>query len=203
MRRFVMVVAALGLIAGPTAQAQAGLSSTIAPAGRSSGSWQAGGDPLDDSGFLGGGISGNWAHETTANGDATFTVHSGTATLIGALHGESTETLYVSPSPHRGALSPSDYSIDDYQPLLSQVPFVSNGGLLFDYGGYDLKILSNGPDSYAYYANSGYNTPVSSSRSESVSPHGISGASMLIVVGIASLMGLGFAWRVCCDAVAV
>ena len=49
-----------------------------------------------------------------------------------------------------------------------QNPLITNGGLLFTSGGYEVNIFSTGPGSYTYYDNSGYNTPVSFSLSAAV-----------------------------------
>ena len=72
-----------------------------------------------------------------------------------------------------------------------QNPLITNGGLLFTSGGYEVNIFSTGPSLYTYYDNSGYNTPVSFSLSEAVSSQSVPEPSTLILVGIASLMGLG------------
>ena len=87
-------------------------------------------------------------------------------------------------------LSPSGYFIYDNQLLPRQDPLITNGGLLFNSSGYEVNIFSNGPSSYTYYDNSGYNTPVSFSLSEAVPE-----PSTLILAGVASLMSLGYAWR--------
>jgi hypothetical protein len=203
MKQFVMVVAMFGLIAVGTPHVQAGLTSNMPSVGGSTASLPPGADPLFDFSFSGGGINGSGTLDATANGDGTFTAFSGTATVTGAPNGESTLTLYANPSAPGEVLSPSGYFIYDSQLLPGQNPLITNGGLLFTSSGYEVNIFSNGPGSYTYYDNSGYNTPVSFSLSEAIPSQSVPEPSTLILGGIACLMGLGFAWRRRCKAVAV
>jgi hypothetical protein len=203
MKQFVMAVAMFGLIAVGTPHVQAGLTSNMPSVGGSTASLPPGADPLFDFSFSGGGINGSGTLDATANGDGTFTAFSGTATVTGAPNGESTLTLYANPSSPGEVLSPSGYFIYDSQLLPGQNPLITNGGLLFTSSGYEVNIFSNGPGSYTYYDNSGYNIPVSFSLSEAISSQSVPEPSTLILAGIACLMGLGFAWRRRCKAVAV
>jgi hypothetical protein len=203
MKQFVMAVAMFGLIAVGTPHVQAGQISNMPSVGGSTASLPPGADPLFDFSFSGGGINGSGTLDATANGDGTFTAFSGTATVTEAPNGESTLTLYANPSSPGEVLSPSGYFIYDSQLLPGQNPLITNGGLLFTSSGYEVNIFSNGPGSYTYYDNSGYNIPVSFSLSEAISSQSVPEPSTLILSGIASLMGLGFAWSRSCKAVAV
>ena len=193
----------LGLIAVGAREARAGLVSDTTSVGTSTPSLQPGADPLFDFSFSGGGISGVGTLNATANGDGTFTAFSGTATVTGAPNGENTLTLFANPSPPGEVISPSGFFIYDSQLLPGQDPLITNGGLLFTSNGYEVNLFSNGPDSYTYYDNTGYNTQVSFSLSEAISPQSVPEPRALILAGIACLMGLGLRWRRRFAAVAV
>ena len=193
MRRFVMAMAVLGLIAATPAGPGGADIGHASCRGKSC--WLRGGaDPLFDFSFSGGGISGSGTLDATDNGDGTFTAFSGSGTVIGAPNGESLLTLYPSASPPGEVLSPSGYFIYDSQLLPAQDPRLTNGGLLFFSSGYEVNIFSNGPGSYTYYDNSGFNTPVSFSVWQAVTPAGVPEPPTLILAGIGSLIGLVFAW---------
>ena len=87
-----------------------------------------------------------------------FDATSGTIRAFGTL--ESGKGLIISnPGVTTAELSPSGYFIYDDQLLPGQNPHITNPGLLFDIGGKEVNIFSNGPDpgTTQLYVNNGKN----------------------------------------------
>jgi hypothetical protein len=122
--------------------------------------------------------------QATANGDGTFTATSGTITAFGP-EAAGAGTLIADPSAPAGALSPSGFFNYDDQLLAGQNPLVTNDGLLFDVGGAEVNIFSNGPGpgTYQIYNNNGSNVLGDFALSPSGIPEPANWALMLVGFG--------------------
>jgi hypothetical protein len=135
-----------------------------------------------------GGINGaSGTLDATANGDGTFTAVSGTITAFGPVVAGS-GTLTANPNAPAAAGSPSGFFTYDDQLLPGQNPLITNNGLLFDIGGAEVNIFSNGPgpDTYTIYNNDGDNANGDFALSQVASvPEPATWAMMLVGVGFA------------------
>ncbi len=93
----------------------------------------------------------------TANGDGTYTALSGAINALGPVAGAG--SLMANPAPPAASYSPSGFFTYDDQLLVGQNPLITNAGLLFDIGGAEINIFSNGPGpgTYQFYDNNGFN----------------------------------------------
>ena len=123
--------------------------------------------------------------QATANGNGTYTATSGTITAFGPVVSGS-GVLTPDPTAPAASFSPSGFFIYDDQLLPSQNPLLSNPGLLFDVGGAEVNIFSNGPgpDTYTLYNNDGANVNGDFALSAAV-PEPATWALMLAGFGLA------------------
>lgn len=95
--------------------------------------------------------------EATDNGNGSFTATSGTITAFGPVASGS-GALIANPNGTAVTVSPAGYFSYDDQLLPGQDPLTTNGGLLFNIGGFEINIYSNGPEKlYTIYSSSGAN----------------------------------------------
>ncbi len=103
--------------------------------------------------------------DATANGDGTYTATSGTITGFGPSYadgvGGAMGMLIANPNAPAQSTSPMGAFYYDDQAMPGQNPSITNGGLLFSVGGYEVNIFSNGPgpDTYtlqSYTSGTGY-----------------------------------------------
>jgi hypothetical protein len=94
----------------------------------------------------------------TANGDGTYTAQSGVINGSG-LVAAGAGSLIANPAPPAASYSPSGFFTYDDQLLVGQNPLITNAGLLFDIGGAEINIFSNGPGpgGYQFYNNNSAN----------------------------------------------
>jgi hypothetical protein len=92
----------------------------------------------------------------TANGDGAFTATTGSITASGPV-ATGAGTLIANASAPSAIDSPSGYFLFDDQVLPGQNPLITNPGLLFDIGGSEINIYSNGPGpgTYLFQTNNG------------------------------------------------
>lgn len=103
--------------------------------------------------------------QATANGNGTFTATSGTITGFGPAYADGTAgamgALIANPNAPGNATSPLGSFFYDNQLAPNPAnPTITNAGLLFSVGGYEVNIYSNGPGPGTYsllsYGNGAY-----------------------------------------------
>jgi hypothetical protein len=127
----------------------------------------------------------------TPNGDGTFTAVSGAITMVGPELISGTGALTPNAGAPGSIISPSGAFIYDDQLLPGQNPSITNPGLLFNVGGEDVNLYSNGPSSpvpngtyYLQSFNGGYATAVGQFALTAV-PEPAAWALMLVGIGLA------------------
>jgi hypothetical protein len=122
----------------------------------------------------------------TANGDGTYTALNGVINALGPV-AAGAGSLMANPAPPAASYSPSGYFIYDDQLLPGQNPLITNNGLLFDIGGAEINIFSNGPgpDTYQFYSNNGANDFGNFALTQASVPEPGAWALMLLGVGLA------------------
>lgn len=119
--------------------------------------WAAPGpDPIFDFTFNIGPDTGYGSLSATDQGGGVFIATAGTLTVT-SIWDFGTYSLYTDPSAPSEISSPSGFFLFDDLLLPSQNPLITNGGLLFTKGGFEINIFSNGADAYQFYDNTGYN----------------------------------------------
>lgn len=92
---------------------------------------------------------------TTNQGDGSLLAISGTLTVTG---GQDVGTYLLYPGGPGQTTSPSGFFLYDNLVFPSTDPGIDNNGFLFATASdFEVNIFSNGPDSYQFYDNSGYN----------------------------------------------
>jgi hypothetical protein len=131
--------------------------------------------------------------DATSNGGMpeTFTANSGTGFVSGATFSGSMG-LVANPNTTGASYSASGFFIYDDQLLPGQNPSITNPGLLFNLGGVEVNIFSNGPGPgtyqfYEYNASTGVQFSTYGTFTLSAVPEPAS----LLMSGMAGLVGLG------------
>jgi hypothetical protein len=112
-------------------------------------------EPLFNYAFAIGPDTGYGALNTTDNDNGEFLATAGTLTVTG---GQDIGSYPLYPDGPAEVDSPSAYFYVDNLLYPSVDPGIDNGGLLFvTSSDFEINIFSNGPDSYQFYDNTGYN----------------------------------------------
>ncbi len=112
-------------------------------------------EPLFNYAFAIGPDTGYGAVNTTDNDNGEFLATAGTLTVTG---GQDIGSYPLYPDGPAEVDSPSAYFYVDNLLYPSVDPGIDNGGLLFvTSSDFEINIFSNGPDSYQFYDNTGYN----------------------------------------------
>ena len=125
-------------------------------------------EPVLDFTFSIGPDTGYGVLNTTDNGNGSLLATAGTLTVTG---GKDIGSYPLYPGGPAQTPSPSGFFLYDNLFYPSVDPGVNNNGPLFLGNGLEINIFSNGPDSYQFYDDSGYNN-VGTSLTLSVAPGG-------------------------------
>ena len=110
--------------------------------------------------YSGGGVVGKRASERRNPEPGEWLAVSGSDSTSGGLI-SGTLTLVPNPNAPNQANSPTGFFNYDDLLLPQSDSVIENGGLLFTNGtGGEIKLFSNGPDSYTHYDNTSFNVPI-------------------------------------------
>jgi hypothetical protein len=123
-------------------------------------------EPLFNFSFIIGPDTGYGSLVVTDIGDGEFLATAGTLTVTGGNDsGLDIGQYLLYPGGPSQSTSPTGYFWYDNIIFPSENPWIDNNGLLFTGNGYELNIFSNGPDSYQFYLNNGYNNTATTGES--------------------------------------